>query len=63
MAVPKHKISKSKRGMRRAHQSLLLNNMLLINKRTGEKNLYHHISTDGFYRGKNILYKVTQNNN
>ncbi|QJC33576.1 50S ribosomal protein L32 [Enterobacteriaceae endosymbiont of Donacia provostii] len=55
MAVQKHKKSRSKRGMRRSQDKLLKNKFLLINKKTGKKYLYHHLTDDGFYRGKKII--------
>ncbi|QJC30279.1 50S ribosomal protein L32 [Enterobacteriaceae endosymbiont of Neohaemonia nigricornis] len=55
MAVQKQKKSRAKRGMRRSHQCISLNKILLVDKRTGKKNLYHHISIDGYYRGKKII--------
>ncbi|QJC35981.1 50S ribosomal protein L32 [Enterobacteriaceae endosymbiont of Donacia cincticornis] len=57
MAVQKHKKSRSKRGMRRSHDKLSKNKFLLINKKTGKKYLYHHISDDGFYKNKKIINK------
>jgi len=57
MAVPKKKISKSKGGMRRGgnggNKVSLLN--VVIDKTTGEYKLPHHISIDGFYKGKKIV--------
>ncbi|QJC31535.1 50S ribosomal protein L32 [Enterobacteriaceae endosymbiont of Donacia tomentosa] len=57
MAVQKHKKSRSKRGMRRSHDKIFVNQILLLNKKTGKKYLYHHISDDGYYKGKKILDK------
>ncbi|QJC36797.1 50S ribosomal protein L32 [Enterobacteriaceae endosymbiont of Donacia vulgaris] len=57
MAVQKHKKSRSRRNMRRSHDKLSSNKFLLINKRTGKKYLYHHMTDDGFYRGKHIINK------
>ncbi|QJC37205.1 50S ribosomal protein L32 [Enterobacteriaceae endosymbiont of Donacia thalassina] len=57
MAVQKHKKSRSKRGMRRSHNKLSNNNFLLINKKTGKKYLYHHMTDDGFYKGKQVIDK------
>ncbi|QJC35572.1 50S ribosomal protein L32 [Enterobacteriaceae endosymbiont of Donacia sparganii] len=57
MAVQKHKKSRSKRGMRRSHNKLSDNKFLLINKKTGKKYLYHHITDDGFYKGQQIINK------
>ncbi|QJC36385.1 50S ribosomal protein L32 [Enterobacteriaceae endosymbiont of Donacia simplex] len=58
MAVQKHKKSRSKRNMRRSHDKLSNNKILLINKKTGKKYLYHHMTDDGFYRGKHIINKL-----
>ena len=54
MAVPKRKTTRSKRGMRRAHDGLKKANVI-INKTTGEYQLPHHISIDGYYRGHKVL--------
>ena len=44
MAVPKSKISNSRRGMRRAHQSLS-NAKIVEDKDSGEMRLSHNIDT------------------
>ena len=55
MAVPKSKISSSKRGMRRAHDRLR-NNAYVEDKDTGELHRPHHIDLKtGMYRGKEYL--------
>ena len=55
MAVPKSKISSSKRGMRRAHDRLK-NNAYVEDKDTGELHRPHHIDLKtGMYRGKEFL--------
>jgi large subunit ribosomal protein L32 len=54
MAVQQNKKSPSKRGMRRAHDSLP-RPALALEPTTGEVHLRHHISPNGFYRGKKIL--------
>lgn len=54
MAVPKKKTSTSKRNMRRAHDALSSVNVV-ENQTTGEYTLSHHISPDGYYKGKQIL--------
>ncbi|HLR29823.1 MAG TPA: 50S ribosomal protein L32 [Paenalcaligenes sp.] len=54
MAVPKSKISPSRRGMRRAHDSLKKPS-LAIEQTTGEVHLRHHISPNGVYRGRKVL--------
>ena len=54
MAVQKSKKSRSKRDMRRSHDSLTPM-PVSSDKTTGSKHLRHHIAKDGFYRGKEIF--------
>mgnify|MGYP001107071910 CR=1 FL=1 len=55
MAVPKKKTSKSKRNMRRSHDSLSRINVV-IDKDTGEYRLPHHVDmSSGDYNGKKIV--------
>jgi len=54
MAVQKNRKTPSKRGMRRAHDSLSAS-ALSIESTTGETHLRHHVSPDGFYRGRKVL--------
>jgi large subunit ribosomal protein L32 len=54
MAVQQNKKSPSKRGMHRAHQSLSVA-PLALEPTTGEVHLRHHISPNGFYRGKKVI--------
>ena len=54
MAVQKTHKSPSKRGMRRAHDSLSAR-ALSIDSTTGETHLRHHVSPDGYYRGRKVL--------
>ena len=54
MAVQQNKKSPSKRGMHRAHQSLTAA-ALALEPTTGEVHLRHHISPNGFYRGKKVV--------
>ncbi|HUL12879.1 MAG TPA: 50S ribosomal protein L32 [Methylococcaceae bacterium] len=54
MAVQQNRKTRSKRGMRRAHDALTAN-ALSIDPTTGETHLRHHVSPDGFYRGRRIL--------
>jgi len=55
MAVPKSKISNSRRGMRRAHDKL--NNPTYVeDKDSGELRRPHHIDLkSGMYRGRQVL--------
>jgi large subunit ribosomal protein L32 len=54
MAVQKSKKSNSRRDMRRAHDALA-EPTLSIEPNTGEVHRRHHISPDGFYRGRKVL--------
>ena len=55
MAVPKRKTSKSKRNMRRSHDSIQLINVI-EDKNSGEPRLSHKIDiSTGMYYGKQIL--------
>jgi large subunit ribosomal protein L32 len=54
MAVQQNKKSPSKRGMRRAHDSLS-NPPLALEPTTGEVHLRHNISPNGYYRGKKVI--------
>jgi len=54
MAVQKSKKTRSRRGMRRSHDSLTAAT-LSVDPTSGEKHLRHHITADGFYRGKKVI--------
>ena len=54
MAVQQNKKSPSKRGMHRAHSSLK-SPPLAVEPVTGEAHRRHHISPNGFYRGKKVV--------
>ena len=54
MAVQKNKKSRSRRGMRRAHDALS-GPTLTTDQMTGEVHLRHHVSPDGFYRGRQVV--------
>lgn len=54
MAVQKSRVTRSKRGMRRAHDSLKAR-CLSTDSMTGEVHLRHHVGPDGFYRGREII--------
>jgi len=54
MAVQKSRRTPSTRGMRRSHDSLTAET-LSVNSETGETHLRHHVSPDGFYRGRQIV--------
>lgn len=54
MAVQKNKKSPSCRGMRRSHDSLK-GPTLSIEPTSGETHIRHHISADGYYRGRKVI--------
>ena len=54
MAVQKSKKTRSRRGMRRSHDSLS-GATLTVDQTTGETHRRHHVSADGFYRGKKVI--------
>ena len=54
MAVQQNRKTPSKRGMRRAHDSLKAS-ALSVEPTTGETHRRHHISPDGYYRGRQVI--------
>jgi large subunit ribosomal protein L32 len=54
MAVQKVRKSRSKRDMRRSHDALT-SAALSTDSTTGEVHRRHHVSPDGFYRGKQVI--------
>ena len=53
MAVQQNKKSPSRRGMRRSHDHIS-GPTLSIEPETGETHRRHHISADGYYRGRKV---------
>lgn len=53
MAVQQNKKSPSRRGMRRAHDALA-GAAVSADKTTGSRHRRHHMSGDGYYRGRQI---------
>ncbi|MBT6044322.1 MAG: large subunit ribosomal protein L32 [Pseudohongiellaceae bacterium] len=54
MAVQKSKVSRSRRGMRRSHDSLGTAT-ISTDAETGERHLRHNMTPDGFYKGRQIV--------
>lgn len=54
MAVQQNKKSRSRRDMRRSHDALSTPT-LSVDSKTGETHRRHHITPDGYYRGKKVL--------
>lgn len=56
MAVQKSKVTRSRRGQRRSHD-FLRGPALSEDPTTGETHRRHHVTADGFYRGKKVVHK------
>lgn len=54
MAVQKSRKTRSTRGMRRSHDGLT-ETLLATDATTGEKHLRHHVSPDGYYKGRQVV--------
>ena len=54
MAVQKSKVTRSRRGQRRSHDSLT-GPTLSVDQASGETHRRHHVSADGFYRGNKVV--------
>ena len=54
MAVQKSKVTRSRRGQRRSHDSLSAS-CVSTDMETGERHLRHHVSPDGYYRGREVI--------
>lgn len=59
MAVQKRRKTPSRRGMRRSHDALT-NPALSTDPTTGEVHLRHHITAEGYYRGKQVVETVDE---
>jgi large subunit ribosomal protein L32 len=64
MAVQQNKKSRSRRDMRRSHDALTLPT-LSVDAVSGETHLRHHMTADGYYRGRKVIDtdKVAQEDN
>jgi large subunit ribosomal protein L32 len=54
MAVQQNRKTPSKRGMRRSHDALS-RPTLSVDSTTGETHRRHHVSPDGYYRGRRVV--------
>lgn len=54
MAVQQNRKTRSRRGMRRAHDALT-GATLSTDPTTGETHRRHHIGSDGYYRGREVV--------
>lgn len=62
MAVQQAHTTRSKRGMRRSHDALS-GPTLSTDSQTGEVHRRHHITPDGFYRGRQVIVKAADQDN
>ena len=58
MAVPKRKTCRSRKGMRQAHDALT-SKLLSTDKTSGETHIRHHVTKDGYYRGRQVIESKT----
>ena len=56
MAVQKSRVTRSRRGMRRAHDGLT-KPTLSVDAATGETHRRHHVSPEGYYKGRQVIDK------
>lgn len=61
MAVQKSRKSRSRRGMRRSHDAVV-GATLSIDAVSGEKHRRHHITKNGFYRGREVIKQDVDTN-
>jgi large subunit ribosomal protein L32 len=54
VAVQKSRKTRSKRGMRRSHDAIK-SKTLSVDPTSGETHLRHHVSPDGYYRGRKVV--------
>lgn len=54
MAVQKSKVTRSRRGQRRSHDALT-GPTLSVEQATGEVHRRHHVSAEGFYKGRQVI--------
>ena len=54
MAVQQNKVTRSRRGQRRSHDALK-KPTTSIDATTGETHRRHHVTADGYYRGRQVI--------
>ncbi len=59
MAVQKSRVSPSRRDMRRSHDKLK-KSALSIDKTSGETHRRHHVTSDGYYRGRKVTGNASE---
>lgn len=58
MAIQQNRKTRSKRGHRRSHDALTPP-ALSVDPTSGETHLRHHVTADGYYRGRKVIEKST----
>ena len=58
MAVQKSRVTPSRRGQRRSHDAQTAK-QLSTDPTSGEIHLRHHVTADGYYRGKKVIATKT----
>ncbi len=56
MAVQKNRKTRSARDMRRSHDALTAT-AITVDVTSGELHRRHHVTAEGFYRGKQVINK------
>lgn len=59
MAVQQNRKTPSKRGMRRSHDGLKKLN-ISTDPVSGELHRRHHVTKDGYYRGKKVINEIDE---
>ncbi|MDH3645407.1 MAG: 50S ribosomal protein L32 [Gammaproteobacteria bacterium] len=59
MAVQKSRKTPSRRGMRRSHDAVS-KPAISIDPTTGETHRRHHVTPDGYYRGRKVIDTVEE---
>ena len=59
MAVQKSRVTPSRRGQRRSHDALTAK-QLATDPTSDEIHLRHHITKDGYYRGRQVIAPKTK---
>lgn len=62
MAVQQNRKTRSKRGMRRSHDALGFQT-LSEDPTTGDPHLRHHMTPDGYYKGRKIVTRAEADGN
>lgn len=57
MAIQQNRKTRSKRGHRRSHDALTAP-ALSVDPTSGETHLRHHVTADGYYRGRKVIDKT-----